>query len=863
MSWRLRTNPSVSYPLMWILKSLTPSILCIGTVSSSCGKNIPHPLSNAHEAIVQVKLQSRRNSSTFNFILAGLRFATSGKLGKHGQKCEHIICALKASSRKPAETDLYQAFLIDCLIPLVNKENWWRDELATSSCMPWSRPSLREFPAAMPSRVAPTLTLDSKAMERLFATGGELAEYNGWTWKYGLPIGIPWFGAPHDSFPFCDTLGEYTAVRSLVKPAQTLHDDAGLWLSAMTFGALEVCTRIHFHESALLVSLGPGLQLTLSGTRILQLLIFWAKTVRRRRSGDNIRIEQGRRVTRVLSRVFDALDQEAGRTTSVLARAGIPEEQRQDVISSVTLAAVAMCIIAQSLWHDLPEMGLVNDILLGKTHQAVRKVVYQWCTRKMQGEGWCPYVLSVAVGSMSLVARVAPILVLLPPFIRTAPNEHARCGTDRCKLDTLSVSKYAPRHTKTNCKCKYVKPPPHAVQQLLSEGTIPVVRFDGRALQVVPAGQTLYVAISHVWLEGMGSTTEDGLPSCVVQRIAGLAKRILPNHGGAFWMDSLCVPQEGSLRKRAIKLMAETYRGAAKVLVIDDCIRAQCSLQKAPEDNLMYIASSAWMRRVWTLQEGMLARGLFFEFKEGPVDFEAEIRTVRNSEGSRLNLPISVVPVFAIREECEDELVAISSLLPPQISTDHLLAEPAGPDVVERRMRVFLRLLREIPRNVPFSSSPRLKLAGFTWAPRMLAKDTTRDWYDGEYGKGVCTEDGLVAEYFVAYLKKGIKVRQLTSTTPPQWGIATLLHHKSSKAAYHLDGLTDDHDRSSTINVLLFLTGDLEAAYTGTSVGRCIAASVVSDGHKAGTSRDSPIRLKYVTSCTHSRQHAIVEALSG
>ncbi|KAJ2977229.1 hypothetical protein NUW54_g11445 [Trametes sanguinea] len=207
------------------------------------------------------------------------------------------------------------------------------------------------------------------------------------------------------------------------------------------------------------------------------------------------------------------------------------------------------------------------------------------------------------LGSDSLVAR----------SVRLATTKTSESGLRR-------------HHVTGALRCKYVKPPPHAVQQLLSEGIIPVVRFDGRALQVVPAGQTPYVAISHVWLEGMGSTTEDGLPSCVVQRIAGLAKRILPNHGGAFWMDSLCVPQEGSLRKRAIKsIMAETSsvpsgvdatpRPRTKPTSLIERLRAQesqggagCAPGPTAQELLAWLRNSdeRWARvGLWSVEEAL------------------------------------------------------------------------------------------------------------------------------------------------------------------------------------------------------------------------------------------------------------------
>ena len=45
---------------------------------------------------------------------------------------------------------------------------------------------------------------------------------------------------------------------------------------------------------------------------------------------------------------------------------------------------------------------------------------------------------------------------------------------------------------------------------------VPVVIFDGEELHVRPSNAGPYVAISHVWADGLGSKTEVGLPKCQV-----------------------------------------------------------------------------------------------------------------------------------------------------------------------------------------------------------------------------------------------------------------------------------------------------------------------------------------------------------
>lgn len=87
-------------------------------------------------------------------------------------------------------------------------------------------------------------------------------------------------------------------------------------------------------------------------------------------------------------------------------------------------------------------------------------------------------------------------------------------------------------------------------------------------------------------------------------------------------MDTLCIPlKPQSLRSQAIKLMRRTYKEAISVLVLDVELRHTnrfCS----NEEKLMRVYCSSWLRRLWTFQEGILAKAVFFQFKEGPVSMK-------------------------------------------------------------------------------------------------------------------------------------------------------------------------------------------------------------------------------------------------
>jgi hypothetical protein len=76
-----------------------------------------------------------------------------------------------------------------------------------------------------------------------------------------------------------------------------------------------------------------------------------------------------------------------------------------------------------------------------------------------------------------------------------------------------------------------------------------------------------YVAISHVWVDGLRSTTEEGLLVCQIKQLVALTNQLTPCR--TFWIDALCIPSVKDMRKQVIWLMVKTYKDVKFVLVID------------------------------------------------------------------------------------------------------------------------------------------------------------------------------------------------------------------------------------------------------------------------------------------------------
>ncbi|EMD33831.1 hypothetical protein CERSUDRAFT_98376 [Gelatoporia subvermispora B] len=420
--------------------------------------------------------------------------------------------------------------------------------------------------------------------------------------------------------------------------------------------------------------------------------------------------------------------------------------------------------------------------------------------KRLLEDGWCPFTIHMLFDAgiipLAYAYRCGPLI--------EGDISHRQCTSYKCRRNTIDESTYLNRHVMDACKCEYWKPTSENVIRIISDGDVPIIRVleasedqslhhllqDTMYLSVGAHSDTgylgqanepgfignkaggrkpivscdkssgiPYVAISHVWADGLGSTTEDGLPSCQVQELAMMARHLVPD-SGAFWIDSLCVPRDKPSRKRAIGRMAEIYREADAVLVIDSGIQ-KCSLQTPYTEIKLRIVTSGWMQRVWTLQEACLARKLYFKLSDGYVNIKDIPGHSTNPADVHLSELLDRMLAPAHKEasdEChcsindithrltwrnigkpEDETLAIAALL--QVDAKDLVNLPA-----ERRMAELLLKVKNMHSTVAFRQGPKLKDPGFRWASQSLIN--SRDHFiTVDKCNAVCTEEGLIASY--------------------------------------------------------------------------------------------------------------------
>ncbi|KAI4231638.1 MAG: hypothetical protein L6R40_007671 [Gallowayella cf. fulva] len=170
-------------------------------------------------------------------------------------------------------------------------------------------------------------------------------------------------------------------------------------------------------------------------------------------------------------------------------------------------------------------------------------------------------------------------------------------------------------------------------------GSLPLLRikeeadFDIISIEVVAStDSTAYEALSHVWADGLGNPAATALPRFQISRLKALIDNLdfeyvdIAIASGRpqdtpemlLWCDTLCCPVAPEEAKNmAPREMYRMYDKAAVVLVLDRSLISPRVGGMHVDEACLRIATSRWMTRLWTLQEGALPAKnfkLWFQF---------------------------------------------------------------------------------------------------------------------------------------------------------------------------------------------------------------------------------------------------------
>ncbi len=388
-------------------------------------------------------------------------------------------------------------------------------------------------------------------------------------------------------------------------------------------------------------------------------------------------------------------------------------------------------------------------------------------TRLIQ-KGWCPSLHGLFMTYGLAFTEYASLLDATDGNV----ERHNRCADDaKCLGVNYLGTGAGPKHIANECHCQIIRPSSSQMNGIISNNKIPLIDLGSLSplMSDCPVvewdQQQNFIAFSHVWVDGLSSESEIGLPLCQLRNLQNVLFQVGPS--SLIWVDALCIPHEPTIRNLAIDMMAEVYKRSTAIIILDAGLRSRPLGKFSTAELAVRLLTCNWMQRLWTLPEILFSQRAFVAFQDGVIDlnilrsrlrqmarfpiecvgFCTLLRFVHEdgTEGLKIG---EVQRLLASRNSSrpDDETLAIAPLL--DLSAANLIGYE-GQD----RMVQFWRQLREVPRVVVLLVCPRLDVPGFTWAPQSLISTSGNVPMNQEYGSATVTQLGLRGTFFIYELK--------------------------------------------------------------------------------------------------------------
>ncbi|KAK4240589.1 hypothetical protein C8A03DRAFT_31294 [Achaetomium macrosporum] len=404
---------------------------------------------------------------------------------------------------------------------------------------------------------------------------------------------------------------------------------------------------------------------SVSGKPLLPLLNEWlashAVTADSSADGNADEQEHRRQVLYEHARFLDAVIQLAGDFDKV-------SQSHVKPIPTIILSVKVLCVTLRSmLWHLA--RGDVDDSLMqwpSPVTRRRREIVpaadtpgkqtlcpsAQLLLDVLRLRGWCPFYARKVMTSYNYA--LAYYFTRL--FRNYSPGlSHDSCSDDECVASNADIFSYVPKHARSGCLCQPKSVPMDQIRAIIEDGGIPLIRLRGSSRTGVRievarmTARTRFVAVSHVWSEGIGNAHTNALPECQLRRLHAHISQLKPLRENQdadvdfnplssldtgfqpatarrpkyLWIDALCMPPGGStafLRLRAINKLPAVYQAADRILVLDSTLERMSVVDSDSLEQFARFMVSPWMGRCWTFQEAGLASACEVQCADGTFD---------------------------------------------------------------------------------------------------------------------------------------------------------------------------------------------------------------------------------------------------
>lgn len=402
--------------------------------------------------------------------------------------------------------------------------------------------------------------------------------------------------------------------------------------------------------------------------------------------------------------------------------------------------------------------------------------------------------------SMTLkMASSVHTLYFTSHLIQPTPQEaHKECEEHICKANQINLREYRTRHVTDQCDCEHLSINSLDLITILKDGHLPLLQIrpdrtpEKLSVNVVSSKKfPRYLALSHVWADGLGNPVENALPRCQLNFLCKTVDNFKlyteiseiredqedqENQEILLWCDTMCCPAEqGEGKDLALKELKRTYLEASYVLVLDSSLRHYDLNEHEIDEAAMRIFMSGWYRRLWTLQEAALSVSnarLWFYFEKSFVRIRTLFRGIRNEFSSVVSRHALASDLVERGSEMmtfhdpsgegiefesiadglhyrsvtvqADEPLLIGNLLGLNVAS--ILECSSHPQRMQRMWSLMPQSPRGIPRAIIFWVGPRLGVPGFKWAPATVlfhSPNNSLSEMDPDGVVGLLTDRGL------------------------------------------------------------------------------------------------------------------------
>ncbi|KAK7999041.1 hypothetical protein PG991_014716 [Apiospora marii] len=560
----------------------------------------------------------------------------------------------------------------------------------------------------------------------------------------------------------------------------------------------------------------------------------WADFEKRNRKDAKLRLmmagcvlEHARRVVVAnLAHNIDATEEETS-DSEELAR--LQELPRQDSRHISHVNSLSIMVLGEALSTQRAKIMSDLGIRVQGWNEAQSEVIGwgapKYVLLRMAQEGWCRRTVRLLRGQLSSNATL--FLTALHSHDVSKGHTKLGCTAEVCKAipaETTSGN-YQQQHESDCCRkyCFPVTVHPKTKLYTIIEATnphnlkenFPIFRYtniNGIAKLQVESWEEHhrpFTTISHIWADGLGNENQNSVHKCKLDYLSKLLERLSEGstQGSSewFWLDTLGIPRRSDedsiswdqftkIRRTAVIQIGHVFNKATQSIVID---RGLCDIDASERTAgmTMRILTSGWMRRLWTLQEAYLSRGLKIMFKQedddfgGILDFDDTLSSMRdttqllrqmlmhNTMGfERASIKLSTNAETQTRgssmiadawravrwratSKAEDETLALATLLSLPLRETPIYSEGISSNMDsetrEKLMCDFWKLVNKhykgsIPPGIIFLHGSKLSVAGFRWAPQTWMSATVEDHPEPlnfMYGLTELLDEGLLVRF--------------------------------------------------------------------------------------------------------------------